>query len=85
MIQRIRRALARLHWTRQERHWRAEVARLQLVKETLADDMDVALRNVSACVIAGRRIEVMVRLMAHAPGRGPTNGVQRFSLLEPRA
>jgi hypothetical protein len=85
MIQRIRRALARLHWTRQERHWRAEVARLQLVKETLADDMDVALRNVSACAINRTMTSIRRPAITHAPGRGPTNGVQRFSLLEPRA
>jgi hypothetical protein len=82
MINRIRRALARLHWTRQERHWRAEVARLQLVKETLADDMDTALRNVSACAINRTMTTIHRPPITHAPGRGPRDGQQRFSLVE---
>jgi hypothetical protein len=82
MIERTRRALARLHWTRQERRWRLEVARLQLVQETLADDMDTALRNVSACAINRTMTTIKRPPITHAPGRGPTNGVQRFSLVE---
>jgi hypothetical protein len=82
MIDRIRRALARLHWTRQERHWRAEVARLQLVRETLADDMDTALRNVSACAINRTMTSILRPPISHAPGRGPRDGQQRFSLVE---
>lgn len=81
MIDRIRRAYARWHWARQERHWRLEVARLQLVKETLADDMDVALRNVSACSINRTMTTIRRPPISHAPGRGPSDGVQRFSLV----
>lgn len=85
MINRIRRACERLHWTRNERKWRAEVDRLMTAKETWAEDMDKALRNVSACAINRTMIDIHRPAVSSAPGRHRNDGQRRFSLVEPPA
>lgn len=84
MILRLRRALARAYWTRIERGWKLEVARLELERATWGERMDKALRNVSAAACNRTFLDIRRPPITHAPGAGPRDGVQRFSLLGDR-
>ena len=81
MFTRIRRALARLYWTRIERGWKVEVARLEVERETWNDRMDRALRNVRAAALNRTFADIGRPPISHAPGRHRTDGTRRFSLL----